>query len=459
MMGFNELISALSNWLWGWPMRILLFGGGVWLTVSLGFFQFKYCRRILRETFGKIFSSKKDGEGTISPFQATTAALASTVGAANIIGVSVAVAFGGPGAIFWMWVVAAIGCASKFSEIALGVHYREKNARGEFVGGPMYYLKKGVGGRIGRWLSLIFSFCLMLEIIPSIATQSLSVVRSVNELGVSSIAAGTVLAVLVGLVVFGGITRIGKVAEVMVPAMAVCFIIGALMVLAVNLSKIPEALSLIFRSAFTPAASIGGFGGAGIIATLRWGIARGTYSNEAGMGTAPVAHSTAVTDHPCRQACWGIFEIVADTMIICTVTGLAIIVSGAWTALPAKDAATMPLYAFSSVFGDKIGSTAISISLTLFVISTIITLVYYGEKQAEFLFGYRFSLFMRTVYVAAIFWGALGGLSSLFYVLDILLAMVIIPNMIGLLTLTPEIKKLKNDYFSGAMRWREGKFP
>ncbi len=456
-MGLNEFMSTLSNWLWGWPMRILLFGGGVWLTVSLGFFQFRYSGEILKETFGKIFSSEKEGEGTISPFQATTAALASTVGAANVIGVSVAVAFGGPGAIFWMWVVAAIGCASKFSEIALGIHYREKNARGEFVGGPMYYLKKGVGGRLGKWLSLIFSFCLMLELIPSIATQSLSVVRSVGEMGVSNLLSGTFLAVIVGLVVFGGITRIGKVAEIMVPSMAVCFVIGALVVLVANLAEIPKAISLIFRSAFTPTASLGGFGGAGIIATLRWGIARGTYSNEAGMGTAPVAHSTAITDHPCRQACWGIFEIIVDTMLICTVTGLAIIVSGAWTALPAKDAATMPLYAFTSVFGDKIGSTVISVSLTLFVVSTIITLVYYGEKQAEFLFGYRFSLLMRFVYVAAIFWGALGKLSSLFHVLDVLLALVIIPNMIGLLVLTPEIRKLKKDFFSGEMKWREGK--
>jgi AGCS family alanine or glycine:cation symporter len=366
------------------------------------------------------------------------------------------VAFGGPGAIFWMWVVAMIGCASKFAEIALGVKYRERNAEGGFVGGPMYDLRKGVGGGLGKVLSFLFAFCLMLEIVPSIAAQAVSVVSSVHTLGVPNLVTGTVLALLVGLVVFGGISRIGRVAEVMVPSMAGCFVVGALAVVLVNFREIPHAFSLIFHYAFSPAAAAGGFGGAGIIATLRWGIARGTYSNEAGMGTAPVAHSTAITNHPCQQACWGIFEIVADTMIICTVTGLAIITTGVWITVPAAEAATMPLHAFRILFGDTLGSGIISLSLTLFVVSTIITLVYYGEKQAEFLFGSKFALGMRVVYIGGIFWGAVGGLSSLFHFLDILLALVIVPNMMGLLLMTSQVRALTKEFFADPYKWVEG---
>ncbi len=241
------------------------------------------------------------GEGTITPFQAACSALASTVGAANIIGVPVAIAFGGPGAVFWMWIVAILGQATKFSEIILGIKYREKNEEGNYVGGPVYYLKKGLKS---PFLATMCSLCFMLEIIPSISTQSLSVCQTAETIGLPKIVTAIIVTVLVALVVYGGIQRIGQVTEKMVPIMALIFIVCSIIILLFNITKLPNAFALIFKGAFTPQAAVGGFGGATLAQALRWGTARGTYSNEAGMGSAPIAHAAAVTDHPVRQAFW-----------------------------------------------------------------------------------------------------------------------------------------------------------
>lgn len=453
MEAFLGFVSAISNWLWGIPLLVLLGGGGLLLTVYLGFFQFKYFPFIMGQTFGKIFA-KPEGEGTVSPFQAATTALASTVGASNIVGVPVAIAFGGPGAIFWMWVFALLGSASKFSEILLGIKYREKNEEGEFVGGPMYYLSKGLKS---KFLGMFFAFFLMIEIVPSIATQSVSFIQTAGTIGIPKMVAAAIITIVVLVVVYGGIQRISKVTEKMVPFMAIFYLLGAFVIIAVNITAVPGVIGLIFKSAFTPLAAAGGFAGSTIAGALRWGSARGTYSNEAGMGTAPMAHCAAVTDHPVRQAFWGIFEIIVDTLFICTTTALVVLCTGLWQTVPSSEAASIPALAFQSVFGKSLGGGFVTFCLMMFVLSTVIVLVFYGEKQAEFLFGTKFGKVMKFINVAAIILGAIGGIEFLYQFLDLLLAMVIIPNMIGLVCLRKEVKESLNDFFSNPKYYPKAK--
>ncbi|ABW17754.1 alanine/glycine:cation symporter family protein [Alkaliphilus oremlandii] len=448
MQTILDVLMSFSNWLWGVPMLVILVGGSVILTVRLGFVQFRYFPFAMRETFGRIFKKSEGGEGTVTAFQAATAALASAIGASNIVGVPVAIAFGGPGAVFWMWLVALIGAGAKFSEIVLGIKYREKNEDGEYVGGPMYYLTKGIKGNLGKALGFMFSFFLMIEIAPSIAAQSVSVVQTAASINIPNWASGLALALVVGIVIFGGIKRIGKVTEKLVPFMALFYVIGSLAIIIVNISELPNAIALIFKHAFTPMAAAGGFAGAGIAQAMRWGTARGVYSNESGMGTAPIAHATAVTDYPVRQAMWGIFENVVDTLIVCTATALVVLVTGIYQTVPASQAASMPALAFQSLLGKGLGGIIVTGSISLFVLSTVIVIAYYGEKQAEYLFGTRFSKVMRIIYMASIVLGAYGGIEFLYQFLDLLLGLVIIPNMIGLLLLSSEVKELKDEFFN-----------
>jgi AGCS family alanine or glycine:cation symporter len=439
-----ELISKISTWIWGTPMMVILVGGGLWLTIRLGFFPIRYFPFIVKETFGKIFA-KPQGEGTITPFQAACSALASTIGGSNIIGVPVAIAFGGPGAIFWMWVTAIIGSSIKFSEVVLGLKYREKNEEGNFVGGPMYYLNKGLGV---RFLGTLYAFFLMIELIPSIATQSVNVVQTAASIGIPNGVTGLTMTFVVGLVVIGGIKRIGQVTERLVPFMALLYFVAALVIVFINITKLPGVIALIFQHAFTPVAASGGFAGATLAATLRWGVARGCYSNEAGMGTAPIAHAAAVTDHPVRQAMWGIFEVIVDTIIVCTTTAFVILVTDVWKEVPAAEAASMPARAFQQLLGENLGGGAVTVCLLLFVISTIIVIIYYGEKQAEYLFGTKFSKFMRVVYLMAIMAGSVLGLEFLYQFLDLFLATIVIPNVIGVVLLSGKVKELKDEFLS-----------
>ncbi len=435
-------VAAVSAWIWGPPMMILLVGGGAWLTIRIDFFPIRYFPFIMRETFGKILKSPS-GEGTITPFQAACSALASTIGGSNIVGVPVAIAFGGPGAVFWMWVTALIGFATKYSEIALGLKYRQKNKEGTYVGGPMYYLNKGLGL---PFLGAIYAFFLMIELAPSIATQTVNVVQTAASVGVPNLVTGLVLMILVALVVVGGITRIAQVTSRLVPFMAILYVGTALVIILINADKVPGVFFMIFQHAFTPTAAMGGFAGAGIAATLRWGVSRGCYSNEAGMGTAAIAHAAAVTDHPARQAMWGIFSMMMDTMIICTTTALVILVTGVWTMVPASEAGSMPSLAFQQLLGEGLGGGIVTICLMLFVISTIIVVIFYGEKQAEYLFGIGFSKVMRGVYLLAILAGSLIELEFLYQFLDIFLATIVVPNVIGMVLMSGQIKEMKDEF-------------
>ena len=425
-------------------MMILLVGGGLWLNIRIDFFPIRYFPFIIRETFGRILT-KPTGEGTISPFQAACSALASTIGGSNIIGVPVAIAFGGPGAIFWMWVTALVGFATKFSEIALGLKYREKNKEGTYVGGPMYYLAKGSGL---PFLGAVYAFFLMIELVPSISTQTVNVVQTAASVGIPNVVTGLVVTTIVGLVVIGGIKRIAQVTSRLVPFMALLYICTALVIILINVDKLPGVFLMIFEHAFSPTAAFGGFAGASIASTLRWGVARGCYSNEAGMGTASIAHAAAVTDHPARQAMWGVFGIMVDTMIICTTTAIVILVTDVWTAVPASQAGAMPAMAFQQLLGDGLGGGIVTLCLLLFVISTIIVVIFFGEKQAEYLFGIRFSKVMRGVYLAAIMAGSLIELEFLYQFLDILLASIVVPNMIGMVLMAGQVKEMKDEFLN-----------
>jgi AGCS family alanine or glycine:cation symporter len=443
-MRIVELAAAAGGWLWGLPMLLTLGVGGLFFSARLGFFQVRYFPYILKQTFGKMFA--KVGEGEVSPFAAATAAIASTVGASNIVGVPVAIMFGGPGAVFWMWVLALLGMGSKFVEIVLGFKYREKNEEGEYVGGPMYYMEKGLNM---KWLGMFFALMLMLELIPSIMVQSNAVSsNALTAFGLSPWISGVITLVLVGAVVIGGITRIAKVTEKLVPFMAMAYFLGAMVIVIANIGEVPRVFGLIFGYAFRPMSAVGGFAGSTLAATVRWGVARGSYSNEAGMGTAPMAHSSATNDHPVRQGFWGIFEIIVDTLIICSTTAFVVLSTNVWQGEGAMaNAEGLPAAAFNDFYG-PVGGMIVAISILLFVTSTIIVVTFYGEKQAEFLFGLKFSKIWRFVYLAAIVVGAVGGGQLLWSFLDLMLALIIFPNMLALFLLHGEVKELVQEFFS-----------
>lgn len=438
-----DMFKQFIDWLWLYPILIILVGGGITMSITLNFFQITKLPFILKETFGKIFK-KGEGDGTITPFQAATSALASTIGAANIVGVPLAIATGGPGSIFWMWIIAIFGCALKYSEIILGIKYRVKNEDGEYVGGPMYYLKNGAKMPL---LGSLFAFFLMVEIAPSIATQSASIVQTAETINIPPIISCSVLVFIVGLVVYGGIKRISKVTEKLVPFMAVAFFLISLTVVLINFKNIPYAFNLIFKGAFNPTAAAGGFTGSIVSATIRAGAARGAYSTEAGMGTSTIAHSAAVTDFPARQALWGVFEVIVDTLFICTITALLVLTTGIWSDLGADKAAAMPSMAIQSVLGTKFGGGFLTICMLMFVLSTLIVIIFYGEKQAEYLFGLKTSKLVRLIYLCFIIIGALCKLGNVVVLLDSALACVIATNMIGVIKLRKEVKEESDKFF------------
>lgn len=452
MERFLEGVSTFSGWLWGVPLISLLVVAGVYLTIQLGFFQFRYPLYMLKQTLGSVFKAPK-GKGNITPFQALTSALSSTVGAANIIGVPAAIMFGGPGAIFWMWVIAVIGMSIKFAESVLAVHYREKNEAGEYVGGPVYYMTKGLKM---KWLGVWFAFALMIELIPSIMVQGNAVSAAVKEsFNGNELITGIMTALVVGLVVFGGLKRIAKVTEIIVPIMALIYVGAGLVIVLMNITELPSIIGLILSYAFQPMAAVGGFAGAAVAETIRWGFARGLYSNEAGLGTAPIAHAAATTDHPVRQGFWAVMGIVIDTLIICSTTAFVVLSSGVWTGEGAlDDPAALTTLAFEQYFGFA-GSVLVTVSLIFFVLSTIIVIIFYGSRQAEFLFGLRAGYVMKFVYLASIVIGSVGGAQVIWNFLDLALATILIPNVIAVLLLSGEVKKLKTEFFTSEQYYKK----
>lgn len=445
-----EKIVAFSDWLWGYPIVTLLLLSSLFLTFYLGFIQFRHFGYMMKQTFGSINKEPK-GEGTITPRQALTSALSSTVGAANIVGVPTAIMMGGPGAVFWMMVIAFLGMALKYSENVLGIFYREKNDNGEFVGGPTYYMKKGFKNpKIGLIFSVIFAMALMLELIPSIMVQGNSAASTVQDtfnihMGVT----GIILAVVAALVVFGGIQRIATFTEMIVPVMVGLYCIMGFVIIIMNIQALPSVIALVVEKAFNPDAALGGSFGAALATTIRWGFARGIYSNEAELGTSPIAHAAAKTDHPVRQAFWSVSEIVVDTLIICSTTAFVVLVSDVWRANDAKEqSAALTVRAFNDAFG-VFGSWVVSISMVFFVFSTIIVVIYYGSRMAEYLFGLTAGFIMKIVYILSIALGAFGAGTQLWNLLDIALACVLIPNVIAVVLLAPKVRSLTKEFFTG----------
>ncbi len=456
----NALISLISwlndHLLWGLPMVVLMLGTGIFLTIQTKGMLFRKFGIVMRYTLVSLFQKKDKKElekGTITPFQAVCTALAATVGTGNIVGVALAIATGCPGAIFWLWISAALGMVIKYCEVSLSVAYRTTNEKGEIVGGPMYYITRGLGL---KWLAVLFA------IFGSIAAfgigamvQSNSMATSLNvSFGFPTWAIGLVVAILAAMVVIGGIQRIAGVTEILVPFMAIFYIVGAIVVLVINASAIPGAFGLIFKDAFTGTAATGGFLGATVMYACRIGMARGVFTHEAGMGSAPIAHASAANDHPARQGLWGAFEVFFDSIVMCTITALVILTSGLWHADPMMNESAMSQAAFQQAFTG--GQYIVTIGLMLFAFATAIAWYYYGEKCVEYLCKGQRSVIRiyQLIYVVLIFVGCIASLDVVWEFADLFNGLMAIPNLIALIALSPVIRRLSGDLFADPHRIR-----
>ena len=443
-----DQIAAVNSWLngyvWGWPMIVLLLGTGVVLTILTGAVQFRYLGFALREVLGKL-TQKSTEPGTVSPFQAVATALASTVGVGNIAGVATAISIGGPGSLFWLWVSGLLGMCTKFAEIVIAMHYRETDETGTMRGGAMYTLKNGLGM---PWLGAVFAALVSLAAFGiGNMVQANSVAASLQaSFGIATPITGIVLAILSAAVILGGIRRIGEVTEILVPFMAIFYLGGGLVILARFAGELPGAMALVFGSAFSGAAATGGFAGATVMMALRYGVARGLFSNEAGLGSAPMVHAAARTDHPVRQGLYGIFEVFVDTILVCTVTGLAILVTGVWD--DGATGAALAGEAFSVGLPGTWGNIVVTTSLVLFAFSTLIGWSYYGETGIVYLFGARAAVPYRLLWLVFIYLGAVGSLHLVWDVADTLNGLMALPNLISVLASIPILLKLKREFFA-----------
>ena len=445
-----EQIAAWNDWLngyvWGLPMIALLIGTGLLLTVLTGGAQFRYLPFALKEVLGKLFQKGATAEGSVSPFQAVATALASTVGVGNIAGVATAISIGGPGALFWLWVSGVLGMCTKYSEIVIALHYRERDANGTMRGGAMYVLKNGLGM---PWLGSLFAGLVALAAFGiGNMVQSNSVAHSLEDsFGIDPMLTGIVMVIITAVVIVGGIKRIGEVTEILVPFMALFYLGGSLIILVRFAAALPEAFQLVFDGAFSGTAATGGFAGSTMMAALRVGVARGLFSNEAGLGSAPMVHSAARTDHPVRQGLYGIFEVFVDTILVCTATGLAIIATGVWNS--GATGAALAGAAFSTGLPGTWGNIVVTVSLVLFAYSTVVGWSYYGETGIVYLLGSKAILPYRFLWLVFIYLGAIGSLSVVWGVADTLNGLMAVPNLVALLASIPLLLRLQKEFFSG----------
>ncbi|MFB4202707.1 Amino-acid carrier protein AlsT [wastewater metagenome] len=444
METLSEMLGSVSDFVWGPVMLILLLGTGLYLTIGL---RAMPIRRI-GYGFRQLMSGRRVVEadkGEITPFQALSTALSATVGTGNIGGVATAIAVGGPGAVFWMWITALVGMATKYGEAVLAVKYREVDEEGRYVGGPMYYIRNGMGAKWG-WLGALFALFAMVAAFGIGNTVQSNAVADVMEanLYVPTWVTGLVLAVLVFFVIIGGVRRIAGLAERLVPLMAVVYILGALVVIVVNIQAVPGALAHIVGDAFTGTAATGGFAGAAVMTAIRFGVARGIFSNEAGLGSAPIAHAAARTNDPVRQGTVAMLGTFIDTIIVCTMTALVIVLSGAW------ESGTSGAELTSIAFGDGVpgGNWVVTFGLIIFAFTTIVAWSYYGERCAEYLFGVKAIMPYRYLWVVLLFVGAVAKLGIVWLIADVLNALMAIPNLIALLALSGTIFAVTRDYFA-----------
>lgn len=445
MQTFNTTISAINNLVWGTPMLIAILGSGLFLMLSLKFIPIRNIKR----GFSEIWQGRAKGDastGQISPFAALMTTLAATVGTGNIAGVATAIVLGGPGALFWMWCTALVGMATKYCEVVLAVHFREKNSLNHFVGGPMYAIKNGLG-RKWTWLGACFA------LFGGLASFGIGNMVQVNSMAASltvsfaipAWASGLCIMLLVGMVILGGIQRIGAVAQTLVPFMCIAYVLAAAFVLIVNYATIPAALVLIVESAFNGHAAVGGFAGAAMIAAMRFGVARGVFSNEAGLGSAGIAQAAGTSKDPVTSGLIGMMGTFIDTLIVCTMTGLAIICSGVWSS--GLSGAALSSAAFESAMPGT-GNYLLTVALVIFAFTTILGWSYYGERCWEFLFGPRAILPYRLLWVAVVPLGAISQLDTVWLLADTLNGLMALPNLVSLLVLSPVVIKLTKDHFA-----------
>ncbi|KXX66196.1 alanine/glycine:cation symporter family protein [Marichromatium gracile] len=445
MESMTTWIGVLNGWVWGPPMLVLILGTGLFLLLGLRlmpWFRLGYGFRML-------WSGRRGhGEGDITPFNALMTSLSATVGTGNIAGVGTAIAIGGPGALFWMWCTALVGMATKYAEGVLAVKYREVDAKGNHVGGPMYYIKNGLGRR-WLWLGAAFAvFGAMAGFGIGNMVQANSVADALNsKFALPKAWVGGVMALLVGLVLIGGIRWIAQVAGKLVPFMAIAYVLGGLVVLGLNAEALPGAVVQIVEYAFSPTAAVGGFAGATVMMGIQMGVARGVFSNEAGLGSAPIAHAAAKNDNPVQQGTIAMLGTFIDTLIICTITGLVIMVTGAWTS--GETGASLSTAAFGAGL-PGVGGYVVALGLALFAFTTILGWSVYGERCVEYLFGVRAILPFRLVWVAAIPVGAMVKLEFVWLVADTLNAMMALPNLLALVLLSPVVFRLTREHFARA---------
>lgn len=470
LLGSGGIERSINDLVWGIPAMVLILGTGLLLSVLCRFPQFTKLGYIFKNTLGKAL--KKDDSrkaGAVSPFKAMCTALAASIGTGNIAGVSGAIAAGGPGAVFWMWISALVGMCTKYSEVTLAVKFRERNAQGDWVGGPMYYIKNGLG-KNWKWLAVVFAvFGGLASFGIGNLTQVNTIASTINEAIagfvptdehqklIIALVVGIICAIVVFIVLVGGIQRIGDVCALLVPVMAVIYVVASLIVIFFNLPAVPGAFKAIFVGAFTPQAALGGAVGISIRTVITKGVGRGIFSNEAGLGSAPIAHAAADVEDPVEQGIYGVFEVFMDTIVVCTMTALVVLLGVGVGNIPYEtdQGANLTIQGFQSVFGGPVPAVVVAICLTLFALSTMLTWGLYGTRCFEFLFGSKAVKVYQIFFVFFVIIGAMMELQIAWNIADTLNGLMAIPNLIGLLLLCPVVFKMTREYFDSERRLRK----
>ena len=451
--------TAVNNFIWGVPAMVCIFGVGLYLSIRTNFLQIRKFPYAIRTTLGRIFRKRSASDGAITPFQAVCTALAATVGTGNIAGVAGAIAIGGPGAIFWMWVSALFGMCTKFAEVTLAVHFREINANGELVGGPMYYIKNGLGKK-WNWLAYLFAAFGVLTVFGTgNATQVNTITTAINSallnyniisesaVSTSNLIIGIVIAILIAMILLGGIKRIGQVTEKLVPFMALLYILLGLGVILLNIQNVPSVFVSIFKGAFQPSAVTGGIIGS-MFLSIKKGVSRGIFSNEAGLGTGSIAHACADTKKPVKQGMFGIFEVFTDTIVICTLTALVILCSGVPITYGEAAGAELTILGFTSTYGNWV-SIFTAVAMCCFAFSTALGWGLYGARCIEFLFSEKVIKPFMVVYALVAILGATANLGLMWNIAETFNGLMAIPNLIALFLLSGTVVRLTKEYFAG----------
>lgn len=441
-----DAIMICTDWLWGIPMLVWIVGGGFVMSALLGFPQFTRLGFILKNTIFKGFGKKEQG-GKFSSWQAVTGALASTLGAGNIIGTAMAIAYGGPGGVFWLWLSGLVCAVVKYCETTMAMKYRKKNSKGEWEGGPQIYLSAGTGW---KWISPVYAVLCIICLFLAASAQIGSGVDNIAGLGAPRLLTTVIITALVGVVVIGGMRSLLSVTEKMVPAMSLLYMTGAMIVIIMNASAIPGAIFSVFACAFTGKAAVGGFAGAVVAQSIRWGVARGCYSNDAGTGVTTITHAVAEVNHPIQQSMWAVFEVFFDTIIVCTMTCLVILTTGIWT--EGVSPSVMTATAFGNNLG-ALGSLLVTVAVVLFTFTTACAQIEFTEKQFVRLLGENKGAVCRWIMLILILGGGMIGIDALIGYVDFFAGLYMLVNMLGVYWCGSQIIELHRDYFAAPQRW------